>query len=291
MKPIRRSPRRSSASFTITEVLVAVTVLSFIVLMLAQVTGMANKALHEGMGRVDNATKSRAMLDLIASDLEHAVIRPDLPIFQTGGTYNTNNLSPSSSVFSGGTYSPSLYTAVPGVSSSSVRNLSFVTYAIAVNPTSQGSDKVVLKRSDLPVPWSSSGSKVPVPFQQDLSGSVDAATAREVAPGVVGFQFSFRRMDGKVTTTYTGYDTNSVIAVGITLAVVGDRVLQQLSSAELTRIKQLFAGATPVSSTAISGVKAVWESQLTPSFYETYPKDMATNLKIFERWVIPSQPF
>ena len=287
MKPVR-APRRS-ASFTLTEVLVAVTVLSFIVLMLAQVTGMANKALHEGMGRVDNATKSRAMLDLIASDLEHAVIRPDLPIFQTGGTYNTN--SASSGGFTNGTYSPSLYTAVPGVSSSSVRNLSFVTYAIAVNPSSQGSDKVVLKRSDLPVPWSSTGSTVPVPFQGDLSGSTSAATAREVAPGVVGFQFSFRRMDGKVTTTYTGYDTNSVIAVGITLAVVGDRVLQQLSSAELNRIKQLFAGATPVSTTPISGVKAVWEAQLTPSFYESYPKDMATNLKIFERWVIPSQPF
>ena len=127
-------------SFTLVEVLVAVSVLSFILLILAQVTGMVNKASHDGIGRVDNFTKSRAMLDLIASDLEHAVIRPDLPIFQTGGTMNTNSATSSSGGFSGGTYTPAFYTSVSGISSSStsVRNLSFVIYDIAVRPSSQG---------------------------------------------------------------------------------------------------------------------------------------------------------
>ena len=282
-----------SSSFTLVEVLVAVSVLSFILLLLAQVTGMVNKASHDGIGRVDNFTKSRAMLDLIASDLEHAVIRPDLPIFQTGGT--TNSLADGG--FSGGTYSPSLFTAVPGVpdsSSTSVRNLSFVTYDIATNPASQGSDRIVLRRSDLAIPWTSGAASVP--FQGDLKIPSAGAKPREMAPGVVGFQFSFRRTDGKVYTSYTGYDPTDargkVVAVGVTIAVVGDQVLKQLSNAQITRLqKQVFSAVTPVSATPITGVKALWDAQLTSSFYNDYPKDIGTNLKIFERWVTPAQPF
>jgi len=290
-----KMPSRRRSAFTLVEVLVAVAVLGFIVLMLAQMTGMVNKASHDGIGRVDNFTKSRAMLDLIASDLEHAVIRPDLPIFQVGGQPN----DPAQGGFNGGTYAPALFTAVPGVSGVSVRNLSFVTYDVASNPGSQGSDKIVLRRSDLPVPWTGGAALVPFQNGQDNKGlatSISAATAREVAPGVVGFQFSFRREDGKVYTSYTGYDpkatpSNRVVAVGITLAVLGDPVLKQLTVGQLTRLQQMFTAATPIGNSPITGVKPLWDARLTAAFYADYPKDMGTNLKIFERWVTPSQPF
>ncbi len=275
---------RPASAFTLVEVLVAIAVLSFMMLLLAQVAGMVNKASHDGMGRVDNFTKSRAMLDLIASDLQHAVIRPDLPIFQTGGTPNSFTIGG----FTNGVYAPQLFTKVPGVSSNSVRNLSLVTYNIVVRPSSQGSDKIVLQRSDLPVPWVNGAATVP--FQGDLQ--TNGAVARDMAPGVVGFQFSFRRADGTISTSYTGYDsTNAVVAVGITIAMVGDTVVQQLSPQQLTSIQEGFAAATPVSPTTIPGIKPLWDALLTPGFYSNYPKDMASNLKIFERWILPPQPF
>ncbi len=214
-------------AFTLIEVLVSVAVLSFIILMLAQMMDVVSAAWREGVSRVDNFTKSRAMLDLVASDLQHAVIRPDLPIFQTNGVYTP------SGGFTGGTYSASLVTRVPGQSSTATRDVSCVTYGVV---TTTDSDKIVLERSDLPIGWTSAGASIP--FQSSLSQPLGAVTPREMAPGVVGFQFAFRHADGTVTATYTGYDsTNPVVAVGVTIAVVGERALNQLPLADLTTIQ------------------------------------------------------
>ena len=268
-------------SFTLVELLVALTILTFMILMMAEMSGLVSKASHEGMSRVDNFIKSRAMLDLVASDLQHAVIRSDLPIFQTGGTNNVTTGG-----FGGGNYSASLFTQVPGISSSSVRNVSCVTYEVVAT---QDSDKIFLQRSDMAVPWVGGASSIP--FQGSLATPLGNAVAREMAPGVVGFQFTFRRADGTVTPTYTGYvSTNAVIAVGVTIAVVGDQALKELSVQNLTAIQTSLANAV-TNAASITSVKALWDAQLTANFYSKYPKDLATNLKTFERWIVPALPF
>ncbi len=271
-------------SFTLVEVLVAVTILSFMILMLAEMSGMVGRAWSEGASRIDNFTKSRAMLDLISSDLQHAVIRPDLPIFQTGGTINATNGG-----FTGGTYSASFFTQVPGVPSEETtnnRNVSCVTYQIV---TTTNADNILLQRSDLAVPWTGGASAIP--FQGNLITPMGNATAREMAPGVVGFQFSFRRADGTVTPAYTGYNaTNSVIAVGVTIAVIGDQAMKELSLGNLTAIQGTL-GQAVTNASSLTSIKALWDGQLTPGFYAHYPKDLATNLKIFERWIVPALPF
>ncbi len=275
----------SRNSFTLIEVLVAISILGFIVLMLAEMMGMVGKTWHEGVSRVDNFTKSRAMLDMVASDLQHAVIRPDLPIFQTGGTNNGTVGG-----FSGGIYSASFVTRVSGISTASVRNVSCVTYGIVTN---QDFDKIVLQRSDLAIPWS--GGAAGIPFQGDLTTPLNGGhiVAREMAPGVVGFQFSFRRSDGTVTTTYTGYNsTNPVVAVGVTIAVVGEQALEELSVGNLSSIQNSLASAI-TNTSSITSVKAVWDQKTLPTIFATpgYAKDLATNLKTFERWIVPEPSF
>ena len=274
--------RRSG--FTLVEVLVAITVLSIILVMLAQMAGLVNKASYEGLGRVDNFTKSRAMLDLVASDLQHAVIRSDLPIFQSGGILSTN----SGGGFTDGVYAAALFTCVPGIPSSSVavRDVSLVTYAI----TNNSSEKVLLERSDLAVPWS--GATTNLSFQGDLGSLTNSVTARDMVAGVVGFQFSFRRADGTISTSYTGYNlANPVVAVGVTLAVIGEQALDKMSVPNLQQIENMLANVTPISTNNIAGVEVLWNEQLTPNFYQLYPKDLATDFKTFERWIVFPQPF
>lgn len=276
-------------SFTLIEVLVSMAVLSFIMLILAQMIAMVSQAWSEGISRADNFTKSRAMLDLVASDLQHAVIRPDLPIFQTNGVYNTTVGG-----FAGGGYSASFFTGVPGIPSNSttpVRDISCVSYDIV---TTTDADKIKLRRFDLAVPWNSAGN---IPFQ----GSLDTPladknlTPRDMAPGVVGFEFTFRRADGTISTTYTGYNSaNPVVAVGVTIAVIGNQALTQLSPSNPVSDPASIQNSLSndiANATSITSVKALWDSNLTPSFYAPYPKELRANLKTFERWVVPAQPF
>jgi len=287
MKASAVPPRADSrASFTLVEMLVAVSVLGIIVLLMAQSANLVSKASRDGTSGVDNFTKSRAMLDLIASDLQHAVIRPDLPIFQTGGILNTNGIGG----FTNGAYAAILFTRIPGIPNASsvpVRNISLVSYAIVV-PTNS-SDKIALERSDLAILWNQGAD---IAFQGDLTTLAGTATPREMAPGVVGFQLSFRRADGTVSTQYTGYNAaNPVVAVGVTLAVVGDQALAELTPSFLSQIQSTLTNNTPTATNNIPGVKTLWNANLTSAFYDLYPKDLATNLKTFERWIVPSQPF
>jgi prepilin-type N-terminal cleavage/methylation domain-containing protein len=278
---MKASSRRNA--FTLVEVLVAVAVFGFIMVMLAEMSTMVSSGWQQGASRVDNFVKSRAMLDLITADLQHAVIRPDLPIFQTGGTE-----SGPLGGFSGGTYSASFFTRVSGIpaAGASVRSVSYVIYGIV---STGDSDKIVLQRADLAIPWT--GGAAGIPFQGDLSAAMKNAVAREMAPGVVGFQFLFRRADGTITTTYTGSNaTNSVVAVGVAIAVIGTQTLTKISAPNLSAIQTTLAAAVQNAS-PITSVKALWDAQFTPSFYAGYPKDLGANLKTYERWVVPSASF
>jgi type II secretory pathway pseudopilin PulG len=269
-----------SNAFTLVEVMVSTAVLSFIILMLAQMIAMVSQAWSEGVERVDNFTTSRATLDVVASDLQHAVIRPDLPIFQINGIFNATMGG-----FGGGTYSASFFTGVPGISAASVRDISCVSYGVV---TTTDADKIKLRRSDLAVPWNDGSN---IPFQGNLNTPLGNVTARDMAPGVVGFEFTFRRADGTVSTTYTGYNsTDPVVAVGVTIAVVGTPALTQLSTANLTSIQSSLVNYV-TSASSITSVKALWDSKLTSGFFAPYPKELGSNLKTFERWVVPPQPF
>src|ERR1700729_994371 len=74
----------SRRGFTLIEMLVSVSIISFMLVMMAQMTGLAEQAWRLEQNRIDNFTKARAMLDLITDDLQRAVFRGDLPAFGTG---------------------------------------------------------------------------------------------------------------------------------------------------------------------------------------------------------------
>ncbi len=283
----------TGSGFTLIEMLVAVSIMSFMLLMMAQITGLAEQAWRTEQNRIDNFAKARSMVDMFNDDLQRAVFRGDLPIFGTGAPTATPTVTGSGLYYFPNTslsFTTAFYTRLPGVPASAstpVRDVSLVSYAL--NSSNQGVDQVVLQRSDLAVPWSSSQNLL---FQGNIQTVLQnsPATAREVAPGVVGFRVAFRLSDGTMIDpgqgSYTGYNSaNPVVAVDIGVAVIGKQSLVLLSSSQIQKIQAKFAA--PLSFTAsTNGIKANWDQNvLTSSFYSLYPKDLGGGLKTFERWV------
>ncbi len=168
---MRTSPS-SRRGFTLVEMLVSISIVSFMLVVLAQVTGLTEKAWRLEQNRIDNFTKARSMLDLISDDLQRAVIRSDLPVFGTGAP--TVNSANGLSYFTGTVYTTAFYTRIPGVPSTAttpVRDLSLVSYVLK---PSAAPDRVVLQRSDLAVPWTSSAN---IPFQGDMNTLLQNSSA------------------------------------------------------------------------------------------------------------------
>jgi len=281
------SPSSSRRGFTLIEMLVSISIVSFMLIMLAQVTSLTEQAWRLEQNRIDNFTKARAMLDLITDDLQHAVFRGDLPAFGTGGPASTPTTTASGLYyFTGTSFTNAFYTRIPGVPTAPytpttpVRDLSLVSYVLT---TTGAPDKSILQRSDLAVPWTSSQN---ILFQGDIHTVLQNAspTPLEVAPGVVGFRLAFRRLDGTMIdqSLYTGYNSsNPVVAVDVGLAVIGKQDMTMLSGAQITSLQNAFAGAT-----ITNGIKASWDQTvLTAAFYSSYPKELGGSIKTFERWV------
>jgi type II secretory pathway pseudopilin PulG len=323
----------AKSSFTLVEILVAVAVMSLILLILAQMTGTVNQAWQAGVGRVDNFTKARAILDLAASDVQHAVIRNDYPIFQSEGAQNnlgvyavpgtvyfTNTTTAVSmpgagftgySGFTNGTYAPCLYTRVAGATNSA-RDLSWVDYQVVqIKNQAASSDRITLARYCVPVQWTAQNLDNLTSLMTNVSTFVNNLVANpnyydseNLAPGVCGFTFSFKTLNNSTTpptisttTNYVGYiQTDPVVAVGITVAVIGRPTLTKLTDAQITQIQNALNTDvnTAVGNNTLSSVKKLWDNNTIPNtILKTagYPKDLEVNLKTFERWVVPPQPF
>ncbi len=294
MKTSAQFPR----GFTLIEMLVSISILSFMLVAMAQMTGLAEQAWRVEQNRIDNFSKARAMLNLLTDDLQRGVFRGDLPAFGTGGPSATPSVTANGLYFYNTTgFTASFYTRQPGLAattSTSVRDVSLVSYKL--NTSTLPAEKVILQRSDLDVPWTGGASNLV--FQGDMTTALANVTPQEVAPGVVGFGMAFRRADGSLmaASDYTGYNsTNPVVAIDVCLAVIGTQTLGELNtSPQLTGIQSILAGALTtknLNQTASSSVKAMWDKQTLPTlFTSTYPKDLGGGLRTFECWVA-CQPF
>jgi hypothetical protein len=302
--PLRSPGQRS---FTMVEILVACTVLVLILSLLSQMMGIVSRAARDGLDRVDNFTKSRATLDLISNDIQRGVFRPDLLNF-LGAV--TNTITYNGIVYSEGTPAayPAFYTRMAAIDGSgatpsqstidATRDVSLVTYAVVAKTDNR--DMYVLQRYSLPVlnTAPTGGSASALQFQQvpNVTSLIEGSTtAVEMTAGVVGFRLSIRRIDGSVNdiSTYGGYDTNSVIAIGISLAVVGNKALTELYSmgdagegilGTMSSTLQTNTFLTPTH----TSYKALWDANTT--LIPASPKSLATGFKTFERWV-PCTPF
>lgn len=282
--------------FTLVELLVAITILVIIILLFGQMLGIMSKAWTYGHGRANNFTKARAMLELLAQDIQAGVFRPDLAAFPSGSS-GTGATPPVWEFYTGRPGIPLATTpqsSLPGA----LRNLSIVEYSL-VQRTSP-SFAYALERADCPILWTDETTN-PLFGTGNTTGfptaSAQTPTQRDTAPGVIAFEIIFIQSDGSFSTTYTPISSAGVAnatptrAVSVSLAVIDDLTIQQLSSTQLTNLNTNLTNLIPA--TPLHSVKSYWDTYLngTTMPWSSYPKALGSSLATFERYIIlPNAP-
>lgn len=260
--PTSRSGKRSLAGFTLLEMLTAVAVLAMLMVILGKILGTTSRAWVDGQRKVNNFNKARAMLDIFARDIQSGVFRSDLAFF------------PGSAI--------SFYTLRPGflTSGGTVRGVSIVQYGYSSDQSSN-TTATTLQRSDMAISWSSAASTMS--FGNTSSFGSNTLNPRDTAPGVVCYKAVFVYADGGYLPTYVSNSSNPLCAVGLTLAVVDDQTLKQLSMDQVLALR----AALKESAAGTRSVKAEWEDYFRDSsVWNSYPQSLKVGLKIFERYVI-----
>ena len=265
----------------------AMTILLVMVLLFGQMLSFMSKAWMYGHGRANNFTKARAMLDLLAEDIQDGVFRSDLTAFPTSGT----SANPPYWEF---------YTARPGIpsagtSSSALRTLSVVQYTFIGPSNPNGGIPNTLERADSPILWADEGAN---PALGNTTGFSVNPTPRDTAPGVIAFDFVFIQSNGTFSATFTPISTAGVVStnptrgVSVTLAVVDDATLLKLSSTQLTNLNLLLTN-TVADNPPTKSIKSYWDTYLnSPAMnWSAYPSGTGAGVATFERYVtLPTAP-
>lgn len=248
---MRSCPR---AGFTLLELLTAMAVLALMVVVLAQLSGITSQSVSEGLRRVDNYSKARAALDLIAQDVSNGLFRGDLAAFRDAG----------------GSPAPVFFTR--RVSIGGDRALSLVSYE-------WDTANLRLRRGSRAIPWSGSPG---VSFGQTNSLPAAATLApqdfQSIADGIVRLEFFFLDRSGNPQSQY---DSNTA-TVGVALATLDAQAMELLKSTG--RLDALRTFLAPAGTPSPEGVVAGWESSVrTDASFRDYPEPIRQGLRFFQR--------
>jgi prepilin-type N-terminal cleavage/methylation domain-containing protein len=185
-------------AFTLIEILVALVVLTFLGVVIAEITGQTSRAIRLSNQNIDSAAEARIALDRIGLDLAALVCRPDVDFEIQNAPIGPNNLL----IFLSGVSSASSQAANRGVS--------VVSYQLNTHPDNQGPDgnpRLCLTRAGKAIAPNSTGffglntSGLPVLFTDPSfpSSLLPKATATGtttdydiLAPGIIRLVFGFQ---------------------------------------------------------------------------------------------------
>lgn len=264
----RRSLSPDTAAFSLVEILVATAVLAIFLMIGTQLTFHVARATRHGQEVSENYSAGRAVLDIIARDLDGILYRDDLAAFPA------NAASDGQLAF---------YTKVAGLgetgSTIPMRRLSLVSYRFYTESTATSS--AWLGRSDLGITWDQ-GDRISFGTTVNLP-QLSQAKQRRLCDSMVGFDFVFLLADG-TTTRVPDPDLARVRAVRVTLALLDAnsyRILQQSGQDQ-----ELIDFLKPRIPTGSGSTKHAWESALeSEHFWIRLPQDVRSRLKIYERTI------
>jgi len=254
---------RGTAAFTLSELLVALAVMTMMLTMFTQIIGSSSAIWAEVKGSVDNYAEARDFLDGLQVDLSKAVIRRDLGAFSD--TSGNPNLA--------------FYTERAGVDAPATdRQLQLVSYALQ---SSTLTTTMVLQRSVEQISWSDAGS-LSFGTSNSLPKLGSSTTDSEnTVQGILAFSITFLNADGTLATTFS---VGASRAVTVSMVVLADRTQKRLSTAQKTTLENKFKTVASNANT-LNSVESLWQSQIvdSSSFWQGYPLGTASDIRIASR--------
>jgi hypothetical protein len=283
MSTARSIPTRTTA-FTLVELLVSITILSLMLLTLAQVIGFVSQLWINGVGAADNFSKARDIMSVMDRDIQQMVMRADLPAF-------VDNNSNQACAF---------YTNVQGSPGTDTRAVSLVQYI-----PNYGGSQGTLTRLNYGMNFTTTSPVVPKVAATNLSdlSKVTASGTETIATGIIEFGYQF--VDGtgaiktppttgfSISTPYTyAFDytapnaTTNPRAVIVSVLVLSNSAYQLASASPSmqTALQNNFTGTLPANETFAQ----FWNGILNPAtgtFGSTLPPTVRAGLRVFQRYI------
>jgi len=167
----------------------------------------ASQAWKSSQEKMEEFSTARVAMNRMRADFGSIILRPDLPVFPTNDTHNTNTIG--------------FMTMTRGIATD-VRPLSYVEYY------TNGSNQ--LMRSSKAYTFGT----LP-PFGKTNSQGWD--TESPLAEGVIGFKTAFLKTDGNWTDEYS--TTNSIVGVRVSLLVISSERYRGLKELDPDILKKL----------------------------------------------------
>jgi len=251
---------KSTAAFSLIELLLAFAVLAILLVLLAQAVGAVQRTWQSGVARIDNFSKARVILSLLDRDFQSAVLRPDLAAF-------TDETGQPACAF---------YTQINGATGN--RRLSLVRYNLAGSATNS-----IFQRADYGLDFGTSALTLAT---TNSLPDLNKTTSQDVAEGILRFEWQFVAADGTFQAAYQ-YDhanpqaasnTRSIIISLIALDERASKIAAQTGS--LASLVQKFDGVPSPGQTYAN----LWKASLGAANFATgLPAPLASGVRIFER--------
>lgn len=254
MIKIGLAPNTRTTGFTLVELLVSMAVLSLLVLVVAQLSGLTTQNVTEGLRRADHFAKGRSALDLFVRDLNDGVFRSDLPAFRDAN----------------GSFAMTFFVRRPGIGGD--RPLSLVAYE--TDP-----DEATLLRGSLPVLWDDAtalgfGSTGEIPAESRI-GSTDTLP---IASGVVQMELFFLNGEGIAEREFSA-DTR---AIGVAMVIADSGALEALQiSGNLAALRNRFPAQTQE---PLESYEKFWQPAVEDLAADNqFSPQVARGIRIFQR--------
>ena len=310
--PVDRSVR--AGGFTLTELLVSMSVLVLLVLLFTQLLNSAATTMTLGNKRMDADSQARQLLDRMANDFDQMVKRTDVSYW----VKTTGNTQP-------GNDQIAFFSAVPGYYSQAGynSNASLVAYRVNADPTLASYNKLERMGKGFPLNGAYTAAPIPLLFRDGTSNTTiqgvwPAATNttadqdyETAGPQVFRFEYYYLLSSSPTVGTanqltagtWSSTDTflvKDVAAIVVAVAVIEPKSKVLLTTANMEKLAgtngqtSLLVDFTTDSSPGV--LLSTWQTKLngiidpnSPDFDPTMPRAAISGIRLYERYFYLSQ--
>ncbi len=305
--------RKSNQAFTIVEMLIAITVLAFIVLFVSRLVDSAAIITTQGHKRMDADSQGRQVLDRMAVDFDQMLKRTDVSYFIKAGTTGAAMIGNDRMAF---------FSAVPGnlasTQSSYQSNVGVVAYRVNADATANSYNRMERMGKGLNLSGAYSGAITPLVFLDNavtptttiasIWPAAISATATDSDYEMIGSQvfrleyyFLLKSINGNPILDVNGNPTTllstgsqwtntnaflvkDVAAIVVAIAAIDPKSRAILTNAQITTL----IGRLPDYAAGVPGqLLSAWQTGLNSS--TDMPRPAIQNVRLYERYFYLNQ--